>query len=174
MATKEEKQVVKPAVYMQFVNSKIKGTVTEAEHKNWVEVTNVKFDIQRHIHTQTGHSANRDMGKPEFSPMAVSKPLDAAGALLAQEACSGQPIDKVVIHFCKTGAKGLVILQEITLSKVYLSDYGISTFNDDHRAAESLSLNYSEIEIKGYNYDSAGNQQTPTVFAYSLTEAKPK
>jgi type VI secretion system Hcp family effector len=174
MAKQEEPGLLQPAVYIQFGNSKIKGTVTEDNHKNWVEVTNAKFAIKRHIHTQTGHTANRDTGKPEFSAFSVSKPLDAAGALLAQEASYGQAIDKVVIHFCKTGSKGLVILQEITLSNVMLSDYSINTFGDDHRAAETFSMNYDEIEIKGYSYDSKGNQQTPTTFAYSISKAKPQ
>lgn len=167
---KEENSIMKPAIYINFDN-KIKGHVTESNHKNWVEVTHIDFNIKRHLHTQTGHVSNREMSKPEFSAISVTKPLDATGALLAQEACSGKSIDKVVIHFCKTGPKGLLMLQEITLKDVYVSNFAINTANYGHQASESFGLNYSHIEIKGYPYDSAGKQQTPQTFGYDLKEA---
>jgi type VI secretion system secreted protein Hcp len=170
MTTKtEDNNVLKPALYVNLGN--IKGTVTESNHKNWIEVSTMEFSIQRNLHTQTGHVANRETSKPNFSSISMNKPIDATGALLAQEACGGKSIPKVIIHLCKTGDSGLVIQQEITLEDVYISSYAIDTTQYEQKASESFSLNFSYIQIKGYPYDSAGKQQTPQTFAYDLKEA---
>jgi type VI secretion system secreted protein Hcp len=168
--TNETAGVLKPAIYINL-GSKIKGTVTEKGHKDWIELSTLKFNISRNLHTQTGHVANREMSKPDFSSISISRPLDATGALLAQEACSGKAIDQVVIHLCKTGEKGLVTQQEITLKDVYVSSYGVDTTQYNHLASEFFDLNFSHIEIKGYPYDSSGKQQTPQTFGYDLKEA---
>lgn len=160
-----------PTVYMKIPG--IDGSVTENNHKKWIQLTDMQFGIKRDLHNQAGHMANREISKPEFTSILVSKPHDASGTLLAQESCAGLPKDKVIIHLCKTGAKGLVTQTEITLKDVHINAWGINTQNSNPARAETASLSFSHIEVKGYPYDEKGKQQTPQSFAYDLAQAQP-
>jgi len=163
--------VSQPTIYMKIPG--IDGMVTESNHKKWIQLANISFGIKRDLHNQAGHMANREISKPEFSSITISKPHDASGTLLAQESCAGLPKDKIVIHLCKTGAKGLVTQTEITLKDVHINAWHINTQGDNDSSAETAKLSFSHIEIKGYPYDEKGKQQTPQSFAYDLVQAQP-
>lgn len=160
-----------PTIYMKMPG--VDGFVTEKNHNNWIQLTDIQFNIKRDLHTQTGHMANREMSKPSFSSITFRKTHDAVGAMLAQEACAGSSKDTVVLHICKTGSKELKVETEITLKDVFVNAWGVTTDASNDTKAESGSLNFAHIEIKGFPYDAQGKQKTPQSFAYDLAAAQP-
>jgi type VI secretion system secreted protein Hcp len=162
-------------IYAQFEGTlKGKGGATEKEHSKWFVLNHLSYHIMRQIHTVIGHAGSRDMTKPEISSVAVTMPMNSTEPLIAQEAVSGEPISKVTIHFCKTGPKGLVKMQQLVLSNVYISKFAVNTSAEDPRNVVSFDLNFSEFEITGYPYDTAAKQQAPNTFGYSLVTGAPK
>lgn len=155
-------------IYMKLEHIK-KGDSKAKGHegdKGWIAIESVQFGASRNIRTPVGASSTREASAPSISEIIVTKVLDSASALLFQEALIGKG-GKVEIHLTATHAEKLENYLEITLTNVLISNYNASSGGD--RPMESLSMNFTKIEMKYTPYDDAHKAGTPTSATYDTT-----
>ena len=156
-------------IYMQYgPKGKIKGSVTEKGHAEWVQLTSCNWGVGRGIGSPTGASANREASAPSVSEVTVSKTMDKSSFALLQEALKGTGLE-CTIHFTTTDQGQLRTYAEYKLANCLISGYSTSSGGD--RPTETLSINFTKIEFMyvELGIDNA-NSDTPRV-SYALSEA---
>lgn len=157
------------AIYMNFNSLKIKGEVTAEGHKDWIDLGSFQWGVGRGIGAPTGSTKDRESSAPSVSEITVSKSLDSASVLLLQEALTGKAVT-VEIDFVKTGEGQLETYLKFTLTNTLISGYSMSSGGD--RPSESLSLNFTKIEMKEMGSDEKGEGGQPASAGYDLSTAK--
>ncbi|VTS01236.1 Uncharacterized protein OS=Azospirillum lipoferum (strain 4B) GN=AZOLI_1016 PE=4 SV=1: DUF796 [Gemmata massiliana] len=139
-------------VYVKY--GKIVGNVTEANHKDWVEVNSFQWGVGRGIGSPVGKSANREASAPSVSEIVVTKEMDKSSFAWLQEALTGKGVE-CTIHFCSTDGKNLRMYAEYKLTNCMVSGCSVSSGGD--RPTESLSINFTKIEyaFKEYGQDNS-------------------
>lgn len=137
-------------IYMQYDG--IKGSATEAGHKDWIELESAQCGVNRHIETATGRGANRSAGAPSLSEITCTKNLDKASVNIFKASLSGEG-KKCVIDFCRTEGDKVEKYLTITLENTLISSYSISGHGGSGTPMESLSLNFTKIEYAMVNRD---------------------
>lgn len=153
------------AIYVQVEG--IDGPVTETNHKKWLQVSSFGWAVGRPIVTEPGRVADRANSKPSFAEIQVSKTYDEASPKLFSWSTIGAG-KKVTIHFTKEDGSNFI---EIVLESVIPSSYNIGAGNDGD-PTESLSLNYTKIEIKRIPYDQNNKAGSPIPVGYDLNAMK--
>ena len=137
-------------IYMQYDG--IKGSVTEAGHKDWIELESCQVGANRQIETATGKGGNRSAGAPSLSEVSGSKTLCKASVNLFKASLSGEG-KKCVLDFCRTEGDKVEKYLTITLENALISSYSISGHGGSGTPMEMLSLNYTKIEYAMVNRD---------------------
>ncbi|WP_439271943.1 Hcp family type VI secretion system effector [Pseudochrobactrum sp. HB0163] len=150
----------------------VDGGATHEQHKNWIDISGIDFNISRYITSVSGAVSNREGVQPAFSDLHLGKRYDKASLKLKQLAASGLASKKALIHFVTTGDPGETYL-EITLNNALISNYSL-TCGKDYMPEESFSLNYTEVEWKFTEYDENNKAQSPLVSGYNLATCKIK
>jgi type VI secretion system secreted protein Hcp len=88
------------SIYLHYDG--IKGNATQGQHKDWININSFQWGVGRGISTAVGRAQNRETSEPSISEVVVSKELDAASAMLLQEAMIGKDGKTVKIDFCRT------------------------------------------------------------------------
>lgn len=156
-------------IYLQYgPKGKIKGNVTEAGHKEWVEVQSFQWGVGRGIGSPVGRSANREASAPSVSEIVVTKSMDKATFAFLQEALRGEGIE-ATIHFTTTDKGQLRTYAEYKLTNCMISGYSASSGGD--RPTESISINFTKVEFMfvELGIDNV-NSDTPRV-SYDLAQA---
>jgi type VI secretion system secreted protein Hcp len=154
------------AVYMEFEG--IKGDATQAKHEGWITLNSVQWGAGRGISTPTGSAENRESSEPSISEVVVSKALDSASLLLFQEACIGKEGKKVKIDFCTTANEGEPYLQ-VELTNTLISGHSFNSGGD--KPSETLSLNFTKININETGGNQANSPGQPIKVQYDLAKA---
>jgi type VI secretion system secreted protein Hcp len=128
----------------------------------------LQWGVDRVIHTPMGSSQEREASAPSISEVTISKLMDVASAKLFQEACVGKS-KAVKIDLVKTGEK-LENYLEYTLTDCLISGYSVSSGGD--KPSESLSLNFTKIEMKYTPYDNKHQPQSPIPAGYDISLGK--
>lgn len=156
-------------IYMNYDSLAIKGDVTEASHKDWIELNSFQWGVGRGISSPTGASADRESSAPSISEITVSKAQDKSTPKLLNEALQGEG-KTVIIDFCKTDKGQLVVYLTYTLTNTMIS--GFSTTAGGDRPSESLSLNFTKVEFKSVPGGAEGKLASPESVTYDLATAK--
>ncbi len=147
----------------------IKGESTEEAHKDWIEVGSVQWGIGRAISSPTG--GNREASAPSISEITLTKTLDSTSPALFLNAVGGGASGGVTVklHLVETTAGGTgTVFYELILSNVLVSGISTSGSSGDGPPQESISLNFTKIEIA---YNIADGK--PLRAGYDLATAKP-
>jgi type VI secretion system secreted protein Hcp len=155
-------------IYMNYNSLAIKGDVTEAGHKTWVEVNSFQWGVGRGISSPTGASADRESSAPSISEITLTKAQDISSILLLKEALQGEG-QTVIIDFVKTEKSQLTVYLTFTLTNTMISGYSISSGGD--RPQESISLNFTKVECKTTPLNADGTAGSPQVVTYDLSTA---
>ncbi len=158
------------AIYVKYTEPTIEGGVTAQGYAKQFEVQSFQFGVGRGVGSPVGGATNREASTPSVSEVVLSKVLDEASGGLIKEAFSGAGKATAVISFVRTDAGGGVTYLEITLSDVMLSGWSISSGGD--RPAETLSLNFTKIEIKIIPQNADGTVGTAFPVTYDLALQK--
>jgi len=156
------------AIYLNWSSGAIKGDATQGKHTDWISINSFQWGVGRGISTPTGSSQNREASEPSVSEVVVTKDLDSASLLLLQEATTGKDGVLVEVDFCTTDNEGspyLVVKLENTLIS------GFSTSSGGDRPSESLTLNFTKIDVQetgGNLKNGAGN---PVKVSYDIAKA---
>jgi type VI secretion system secreted protein Hcp len=154
-------------IYLKFPG--IEGEVTAGGHENWIEINSLQWGVGRGIHTPTGSSAKRESSAPSVSEVTCTKMCDKSTPKLFQEACVGQSKD-VEIHITETGPDAIETFLVYKLTQSLIS--GFSTSSSGDRPSESLSFNFTKIEMKYTPYDEAHMPQSPIPAGYDIKLGK--
>jgi type VI secretion system secreted protein Hcp len=155
------------AIYLKVDG--IEGDATHEQHKKWLSVDTVQWDVTRNIAKRLGHMANREATEPVVSDILITKQVDASSPKLFREACTGKQGKTVVIDFVTTGSPGDTFLQ-YTLSDSLVSSYSVASTGD--RPSENLTLSFTKMEMKYTPYDQSHKPGAPIVTSYDLTTTK--
>jgi type VI secretion system secreted protein Hcp len=155
------------AIYMQIQG--IKGNVEADGHKDWIELGSLQWGVGRGIATATGTSKDREASAPSISEVVVTKQLDLASPYIFSEACVGKS-KPIVIHLCKTDATKLETYLEYTLTNSLISGYSVSSGGD--RPTESISINFTKVEMKYIPWKDDHTMDSPIPVGYDMATAK--
>jgi type VI secretion system secreted protein Hcp len=149
--------------------NKIPGDVTANGHTKWIELNSFRFGIGRGISSPTGASSDRESSAPSITEITVTKASDVSSPKLYSEALQGE--DRTVqIDFCKTDKGNLEVYTTYTLTNCMISGYSVSSGGD--RPGETLSLNFTKVELKNIEMGADGDAGTPEAITYDLAQAK--
>jgi len=158
------------AIYVKVTTPAITGDVTTANFVGQFEANSFQFGIGRAVGSPTGASANRETSTPSISEITLSRSYDQASGDLIKEALSGAGKATAVISFVRTDAGGGVVYLEYTLTNVMLSGWSMSSGGD--KPAESISLNFTKVQIKTTPQKDDGTAGTPSTITYDLAAQK--
>ncbi len=156
-------------IYMNYDSLAIKGDVTAAEHEGWVELNSFQWGVGRGISSPTGAAADRESSAPSVSEVTCTKEQDKATVKLLNEALQGEG-KTVIIDFVKTDKGKLEKFLTFTLTNTMISGYSMSSGGE--RPSESLSLNFTKVEMKVTPLGAAGETESPETVTYDLGLAK--
>ena len=151
------------SIYMNIDG--ITGNVSAAGHENWIEVHSLNWGVGRGIMTATGNVKDREASAPSISEVSVTKTMCPASPHLFTEACIGKG-KTIQIHLVKTDASNLETYMEYTLEDAVLSGYSVSSGGD--RPTESLSINFTKVEMKFIPWKDDGTKDSPIPAGYDL------
>lgn len=154
-------------IYMKY--AALKGDVTADGHKDWIELNSMQWGVGRGISSPTGASADRESSAPSISEITVTKAQDVSTIALLNEAYQGEGVD-VTIDLCKTDKGKLETYLSYILTNCMISGYSVSSGGD--RPSESLSLNFTKIEVKSDQMAPDNSGATNAAVTYDLSTAK--
>lgn len=148
-------------IYVKY--GSIKGEATATKYKDWFEVDSFQWGVGRSISMpQGGGLSKRESSTPSVSEITVSKATDVTSTDLIKQVLGAKMDNKCNIDFTRTGTKGEEEpWLQLTLTDTAVSGFSMSSGGD--RASESVSLNYTKIEVKYTSYDDKGSGKPATV-----------
>jgi type VI secretion system secreted protein Hcp len=153
------------AIYLKIEG--IKGDVTTQGYEGTIAVQSAQVGVGRGIGSPTG-GQGRETTTPSFSEVTITKVSDSTTPALFLEAVAGTKGKAVDLLFTRTLTTG----QEVPYYTITLSDVLVSSFSQSSGGdvpAESISLNYTKIEMIYTPYDAKGTKGTPVRAGYDLT-----
>ncbi|WP_234731690.1 Hcp family type VI secretion system effector [Acidocella facilis] len=154
------------AIYIKYTNPTVDGDVTTQGFDKQIEVNSFQWGVGRGVGSPTGASGNREASSPSVSEITVTKMLDNASGGLLKEALSSGGKAKLVISFTRTDGNGAVVYLEVTLTDTMISGYSLSSGGD--RPSESVSFNFTKIEVKFTPQKADGTAGSPFPVTYDL------
>lgn len=155
------------AIYMKY--GKIDGDVTAAGHEKWIELHSLQWGVGRGISSPVGHSAERESSAPSISEVTITKDMDKASPILFGQACWGEGT-KCELHLVKTDKGKLSTYMTYELTNTLISGYSVSSGGD--KPTESLSLNFTKVEMKYIPHDAGTKGSGPVPAMYDLATGK--
>jgi type VI secretion system secreted protein Hcp len=155
------------AIYIDFEG--IKGDATHQKHEKWLDIDSLQWGVGRAIMTPTGSAQNREASEPSVSEVTFTKSMDSSSALLFQAACAGHVGKLVTIDLVTTGNPSDLYMQ-YKLHNALVSGYSVSTGGE--RPSESVSLNFTKIEMKYQQFDEKHKVVNNFPASYDLAATK--
>jgi len=154
-------------IYLQIDG--IQGDATHEQHKKWMDIEVIHWNVARNMKTSAGSAANREASEPTVSEVILTKVSDSSSTKLFQEACSGRTGKQAVIHLVTTGTPGDTYI-EYTLTNTLIASYSVDSNGD--RPVETIKLNFTKMEVKYTPYDDSQTPQSPMIASYDLATTK--
>lgn len=154
-------------IYLQIDG--IQGDATHEQHKNWLDIEALHWDVTRNINTSAGSAANREASEPSISEVVLTKVSDSSSTKLFQEAVSGRNGKRAVVHLVTTGNPGETYI-EYSLTNALISSYSVDTNGD--RPVETIKLNFTKMEVKYTPFDDNHAPKSPLIASYDLATTK--
>ena len=152
-------------IYMEYAG--IKGNVTDESYKDHIAVHSFQFGVGRGIASPDGSSKDREASTPSVSEIVITKSFDISSVKLFEESLMGKG-KKATIKWALTapGEGATETFLEYTLENCLVSGYSVSSGGDN--PSESISLNFTKIEMK-YTPSAADNvSEAPQPFGWNL------
>lgn len=152
----------------------IKGESSDSGHKDWIDISDWKFDVNRSITSETSTKGDRESSNAKISDLILSKYTDSSSPRIFIESCCGTG-KNVTLHLTKTGTGGGAdVYMEINLKNALISQFSIAGSNkSDKRPQELISISFVDIEIKYTQFDEDGNAMSPFAVGFdTATNAK--
>jgi type VI secretion system secreted protein Hcp len=134
----------------------VKGGAMDEKHRDWIEVSSFQWGSKRGVGSPMGGTSDRESSAPSVSEIVVTKVIDRASPLLSKCAATGCHYRSVILEMRKAGGNQMV---RYVLSNVMVSGYHVSSGGD--RPTESLSLNFTKIEMRAAPEPTGATHLTP-------------
>ena len=154
-------------IYVQY--GTLKGDVTAEGHVGWIEVNSFQWGVGRGISSPTGGSSDREASAPSVSEVVVTKPTDIATVSILGESLEGEGQD-VTVDFCKTDKGALNVYLSFTMNNTMVSGFSMSTGGD--RPQESISLNFTKIQLRDVSLGAKNEDGAPATIGYDVGAGK--
>lgn len=158
------------AIYVKYGN--IKGDATHHAHKGsdgWWHAHSCNYSVSRGISTPTGSTQDRIPSHAHISEIVVTKTQNTASAAFFKEATVGEGVP-CTIHFVQDGAQHGETYMELTLSQAMIAHWAQHSGGD--RPTESLSFNFTKLEVKTNEYDAKGKSVTTKSYTFDVSTGK--
>jgi len=155
------------AIYLHVEG--LEGDVTAAGHEGWIECLSMDTGVGRGIRTSTGSSQERESAAPSLSDVTIVKAMDKCTPLLFSEACVGKG-KMVKIDLVQTGEQ-LDTYMGYELTDALISGYSVSASGGE-KPAETVSFNFTKIEMKYIPFDQKNNPLGPVPAGYDVSAGK--
>ena len=155
------------AIYIQIDG--IDGDATHEKHVKWIDAVSLQWGVGRAITTPVGSTLNREASEPSISEVTFTKLMDGASPYLLEEATTGTRGKNVKIHLVSTGSAADEYC-EYKLENSLISGYSIVT--DGDRPMESVTINFTKVEMKFTPYDPDHKPKPPVMVGYDMTTTK--
>jgi len=145
----------------------ITGAASDKNHKDWINITSIKWDIQRDISSASSTRGDRESSNARLNDLELTRYLDKATPGLFLAACCGKGSTIKLVQ-TKTGAgAGADPFIEYTLRNALVSHYQVEAISDAAaRPCETLTLSYTALEIKYTAYNNDGAPQAPLIVGF--------
>ncbi|MGH2448624.1 MAG: type VI secretion system tube protein Hcp [Chloroflexota bacterium] len=155
------------ALYLKY--GSIDGKVSTTGYDKWIELKSFQWGVGRGISSAMGSTQDREASHPSVSEITVGKEMDISSSKLLEDALGGEMNTKAEIAVCTTGKNEVKEFLRYTLTNTGLSGYSVTSGGD--RPSESLSLNFTEVEVKytGLSPELSGD---PAIVKYNLGTMK--
>jgi type VI secretion system secreted protein Hcp len=145
----------------------VPGESADSKHKSEIDVLSYSWGL-----TQTGtmsYGGGGGAGKANFGDFSFMMRMNKATPKLMQACANGSHIEEAILTCRKAGDKQ----QEYMIYKFYdllISSYQTSASSEE--PTESISFNFSKMEMEYKEQDSKGNLGGATGFKYNIKENK--
>lgn len=154
------------AIYLKIEG--IDGNVESKGHEKWIECQSMQWGVGRGISTRVGSGLDREASAPSISEVSVTKLMDQASPKIFTESCVGKS-KKVELHLTKTGQDQIETFMEYILSDSLISGYSVSSGGD--RPTESVSINFTKLEMKFVPWKDDHTKGSPIPASYDMATA---
>lgn len=154
-------------IYMKFSN--IKGSVGEANHKDWIELNSISFSTTRNVSQESG-TDRRNVSAPSISKITVSKKADKASPYLFTSSVNDTG-KECIIHLVRGGEKPNVYM-EITLSNAMISNYSFDDQVESGEPRESMQISFTRMENNYSIFDASGKKTSAVSSGYDISKAQ--
>ncbi len=143
------------------------GDVTAMGHEDWIECSSMQWGVGRGITTSTGSSQERESSATTVSDVTLTKVMDKCTPQIFKEACVGTA-KKVNIDLIQTGGTQLDTYMTYELTNSLISGYSVSSCIVG-KPEESVSFNFTKVEMKYTPYDNEHNAGSPVPAFYDIS-----
>lgn len=125
----------------------IKGESSDNKHPGEIEILSYSWGVSQHGTHNTSAGGGRTTQRADVSDFTITKTMDAASTNLFLACASGKHIPNVVLSLHRAGEDKQQYAQ-YTLSDVIVSSYQPGGASGGDVPMESISFNFSKIEMK--------------------------
>jgi type VI secretion system Hcp family effector len=125
----------------------IKGESSDAKHPGEIEIQSFSWGVSQAVTGATSGGGGRTTQRADISDFNVMKTMDAASSGLFYHCAAGKHIPSIVVSLHRAGEDKQLYAQ-YTLHDVIVSGYQTSDSSGSGLPAESVSFNFSKIEMK--------------------------
>lgn len=160
------------AIYMNYDNLGVKGSVTAAGYEEWIDLSSFQFGVGRGISMEVGGMQEREATRPSISEVSASKAMDAASGGLFQASVAGSEGVTVLIHIVRTGTKKVETYATYELENCLISSYSVSA-SDGGSPFENISLSFAKIMLDLSSVAGSGKNDSSMKVGYDLALGEP-
>ena len=155
-----------------FVKFKdIEGEATEKNHKKWIAVKSISWNVERTVDLSDLGSKQRGYANAQFGKITCSAEMSAATPKICTYVASGKTDAEVIIEMCRAGdnpSDGMEAYVTIKLRDCMIDSYSVSG-GEEQIPEEEFTLGYRGIEISYKPSDvKTGKLGSPKVFKWNL------
>ncbi len=132
----------------------IQGESTDSDHKDWIDVSSVAFDVMQ-PNSGSGGTAGVATERAEFGSIKILKKVDSATSGLFIATAQGRHFNKAEIDFVNDATN--VIVFKIILENVIVQSLGSTSTNDGLEEIVSLIYGVITLEYTKINNDGSAN-----------------
>lgn len=156
------------AVYLELAASMgdVKGQVTEENHVDWIECSSFSAGMNRNVESRIGAGESRTVSKPMVQDITLSKGTDKASIAIFKSSLAGTS-GVCKIHMTQSFGNSTRTYLEYTLTNTIISSHSTSA-GEDGMCYETLSLNFTKIEVRHTPHDPEGNPGGAQTGEYDL------
>ena len=145
-------------LYLKY--GKIDGEATQAGFEKWIPINKFGFGCGRAVSTPLGDAGRRESSTASISEVTVDKTLDKSSTDIMKEAIFNTKGEDATVKISRQKSDGSEeAYLAVTMKKAIISGYSIGG-DGGGRPSETLSLNFTEIEMSYTPQDAAGNLGT--------------